>query len=146
MFNLAIDWDLFREVNPMRKVKFFQEFNTGVRVVSPDEEEKLLRNAAPYIQDVIRFTLNTGLRAGEIFTLRWSNVDFKKNVLTILAPKTQKTRVVPMNSDARKVLEAWALGTGQKERISFYNLDSGQPSVDLKAGSRGHDERQKSKA
>ena len=121
MFNLAIDWDLFREVNPMRKVKFFQEFNTGVRVVSPDEEEKLLRNAAPYIQDVIRFTLNTGLRAGEIFTLRWSNVDFKKNVLTILAPKTQKTRVVPMNSDARKVLEAWALGS-KSELVSIISI------------------------
>ena len=144
MFNLAIDWDLFREVNPMRKVKFFQEFNTGVRVVSPDEEEQLLRNAAPYIQDVIRFTLNTGLRAGEIFTLRWSNVDFKKNVLTILAPKTQKTRAVPINSETLKVLAAWALG--RKSELVFYNLDSGQPSVDLKAGSRGHDERQKSKA
>ena len=34
----------------MRKVKFFKEFNTGVRVVSPDEEGKLLRNAAPYIR------------------------------------------------------------------------------------------------
>jgi integrase len=134
MFNLAIDWDLFREVKPMRKVKFFKEFNTGVRVVSPDEEGKLLRNAAPYIQDVIRFALNTGLRTGEIFTLRWSHVDFEKNVLAIFAPKTQKTRVVPMNSETPKVLEAWALG--RKSEFVFYNLDSGQPFVDLKAGFR----------
>jgi integrase len=90
MFNLAIDWDLFREVNPMRKVKFFKEFNTGVRVVSPDEEGKLLRNAAPYIQDVIRFALNTGLRTGEIFTLRWSNVDFEKTFLQSLRPRHKR--------------------------------------------------------
>lgn len=132
MFNLAIDWDLFREVNPMRKVKFFKEFNTGVRVVSPDEEGKLLRNAAPYIQDVIRFALNTGLRTGEIFTLRWSDVDFEKNVLTIFAPKTQKTRAVPINSEAQRVLEAWALG--KKSDFVFYNLDTGKPFVDLKTG------------
>jgi len=104
----------------------------GLRVVTPDEEDKLLRNAAPYIQDVIRFALNTGLRTGEIFTLRWSHVDFERNVLTIFAPKTQKTRAVPINSETRKVLEAWALG--RKSDFVFYNLDTGQPFVDLKAG------------
>lgn len=106
MFNLAIDWELFRDLNPVRKVKFFKEFNTGTRVVNPEEEEKLLRNAAPYLQDLIRFALNTGLRTGEIFILRWSNVDFEKNILNVFAPKTQKTRGVPINSGARKVLEA----------------------------------------
>jgi len=55
MFNLAIDWELFRDLNPMRKVKFFRELNTGTRVVSPEEEERLLRNAAPFLQDLIRF-------------------------------------------------------------------------------------------
>ncbi len=32
MFNLAIDWDLYLGSNPLRKVKFFQEVNTGFRV------------------------------------------------------------------------------------------------------------------
>jgi integrase len=132
MFNLAIDWDLFRDINPVRRVKFFRELNTGVRVVSPDEEGKLLRNAAPYIQDMIRFALNTGLRTGEIFTLRWSDVDFEKSILNVFAPKTQKTRAVPINSEARKVLEAWALG--RKCEFVFYNLETGKPFVDLKSG------------
>ena len=64
MFNLAIDWDPFLDLNPMRKVKFFREFNTGSRVVSPGEEERLLKHAAPYLQDMVRFGLNTGLRVG----------------------------------------------------------------------------------
>ena len=34
-FNLAITWDLFLSANPVRKVKFFREFNTGLRVVRP---------------------------------------------------------------------------------------------------------------
>jgi len=132
MFNLAIDWELFRDLNPVRKVKFFKEFNTGTPVVSPDEEERLLRNAAPYVQDLIRFALSTGLRTGEIFTLRWSAVDFEKNILNVFAPKTQKIRAVPINSDARKVLEAWALG--RKNEFVFYNLETGKPFVDLKSG------------
>ena len=132
MFNLAIDWELFRDLNPVRKVKFFKELNTGTRVLSPQEEESLLRNAAPYIQDLIRFALNTGLRTGEIFILRWSNVDFEKNILNVFAPKTQKTRAVPINSDARKVLEFWALG--RKNEFVFYNFETGKPFVDLKSG------------
>jgi len=132
MFNLAIDWDFFRDINPVRRVKFFRELNTGVRVVSPEEEGNLLRNAAPYIQDVIRFALNTGLRTGEIFTLRWSHVDFEMSILNVFAPKTQKTRAVPINSEARKVLEAWALG--RKSEFVFYNLETGKPFVDLKTG------------
>ncbi len=132
MFNLAIDWELFRDLNPVRKVKFFKEFNTGTPVVSPDEEERLLRNAAPYVQDLIRFALSTGLRTGEIFTLRWSAVDFEKDILNVFAPKTQKIRAVPINSDARKVLEAWALG--RKNEFVFYNLETGKPFVDPKSG------------
>ena len=132
MFNLAITWDLFLDLNPFRKVKFFREFNTGLRVVSPEEEEKLVRNAAPYIQDLIRFALNTGLRIGEIFSLQWSSVDWEKSILNVFAPKTQKTRVVPLNVEARKVLEYWALG--KRNEFVFYNPETGKPFVDLKAG------------
>ena len=132
MFNLAIEWDLYLGLNPFRKVKFFREFNTGLRVLSLEEEEKLLRHAAPYLQDLIRFALNTGLRVGEIFSLCWSNVDLEKNLLNVFAPKTQKIRGIPINADARKVLEYWALG--KRNEFVFYNPETGKPFVDLKAG------------
>jgi integrase len=132
MFNLAINWDFFFDLNPVRKVKFFKEFNTGARIVSPEEEEKLIRNAAPFMQDLIQFGLNTGLRIGEIFSLRWSSVDMHKGILNILAQKTGKMRVVPLNAEARRVLETWAMG--KKNDFVFYNHETGKPFVDLKAG------------
>lgn len=132
MFNLAIEWDLYLGLNPFRKVKFFREYNTGLRVLSPEEEEELLRNAAPYIQDLVRFALNTGLRIGEIFGLLWSSVDWERNILNVFAPKTQKVREVPLNAEARKVLEFWRLG--KKNEFVFYNPESGKPFVDLKTG------------
>jgi integrase len=98
MFNLAITWDLFLNANPVRKVKFFREFNIGLRVVSPEEEKSLLANASVYLQDLIRFALNKGLRiATEIFSLRWSNVDLKKGILTVFSSKTDKLRQIPIN-------------------------------------------------
>lgn len=132
MFNLAITWDLFLSTNPVRKVKFFREFNTGLRVLSSEEEKNLLLHASPYLQDLIRFALNTGLRVGEIFSLRWSNVDLKKGILTIFSPKTEKLREVPINAETRNVLEAWWLG--KKAEFVFYNPETGKPFVDLKAG------------
>ena len=106
-------------MNPVRKVKFFREFNIEARVVSGEEEERLLRNAAPYIQDLIRFALNTGLRVGEIFSLRWSRWIWRKNILNIFAQKTGKIRTVPSTGKPENVLGAWAMG--RKNEFVFYN-------------------------
>jgi integrase len=132
MFNLAITWDLYFGLNPVRKVRFLREFNNRLRVLSSEEEEKLLQNAIPYLQDLIRFALNTGLRTGEIFSLRWSHVDLQRGILSVFASKTQTIREITINSEARKVLEAWKLN--QKNEILFYNPQTGKPFVDLKTG------------
>ncbi len=132
MLNLAIDWDLFLGSNPVRKVKFFQELNIGDRILSKEEEKKFLPNATPYIQDMVIFGLNTGLRSGEIRSLKWESVDLEKNLLTVFAQKTHKIRPVPINSGARRVLEFWAMG--RRNEFVFYNHETGKPFVDLKAG------------
>jgi len=132
MFNLAIAWDLFLDLNPFRKVKFFREFNTGVRVLSPEEETQFVKCAAPYIQDIARFALGTGLRIGDVFSLRWSQVDLETNILNVFAAKSGKVTEVPINAEVRKVLEYWLLG--KRNDFVFYNPESGKPFVDLKAG------------
>jgi integrase len=132
MFNLAINWDLFLNLNPVRRVKFFREFNIRSRVLSPEEERKLLPNAAPFLQDLMRFALSTGLRTGELFSLQWSNVNWENGVLNVFAAKTGKTRTVPLNAEARKILESWQ--HGRKNEHVFYNHGTGKPFVDLKAG------------
>lgn len=132
MFNLAIAWDSFLGLNPVRKVKFFREIANRLRVLSPEEEKKLLQNAIPYLQDLIRFALNTGLRTGEIFSLRWSHIDLQRGILAVFASKTQTIREIPINSETRKVLEAWKLN--KKNECVFYNPQTGKPFVDLKTG------------
>jgi integrase len=132
MFHLAMDWDLYLSSNPVRKVKFFQEMNIGFRILTEEEERKLLEQATPYIQDIVTFDLNTGLRIGEILSLRWEGVDLEKGLLSIFAHKTHKIRTVPLNSDARRVLDAWAMG--RKNEFIFYNHVTGKPFVDLGAG------------
>jgi integrase len=132
MFNLAIAWDLFLDLNPVRKVKFFREFNTGIRVLSPEEEPALLKYASPYIQDIIMVALGTGLRIGDILSLPWSAVDLEMSILKVFSAKPGKITEIPINSDVRKVLEYWRLG--KRNDFVFYNPETGKPFVDLKAG------------
>ena len=113
-------------------MKFFQEVNTGFRVLSPEEDSKLLANATPAIQDIVLYALNTGSRIGEIFSLRWKDVDLAGGLINVFSPKTQKTRIVPINSEVRRILEFWALG--RKNEFVFYNQKTGEPFVDLSAG------------
>jgi len=134
MFNLAINWDLYAGLNPIRKVKFFQEVTLGFRVLHPEEETRLLKHATPAIQDIIIYALNTGCRIGEIFALRWQNVDFQKELINVFAGKTQKVRVVPINKPVRRILDFWALG--RKNEYVFYNQKTGERFVDLDAGLR----------
>jgi integrase len=132
MFNLAIDWDLYLGSNPVRKVKFFQEINLGFRTLAGEEEKKFLANATPYIQDIAILGLNTGMRIGEMLSLTWEQVDLEKNLINVFAHKTHKIRPVPINTEARRVLDYW--GMGRKNEFVFYNHETGKPFVDLKSG------------
>jgi integrase len=80
----------------------------------------------------ICFALNKGLRVGGIFSLRWSNVDLETGILAVFASKTQTVREIPINSEIRKVLEAWRLS--KKNEGIFYNPQTGKLFVDLKTG------------
>ena len=97
--------------------------NAAFRVLSLEEESRLLANATPAIQDIVVYALNTGSRIGEIFSLRWQDVNLDRNLITVFSPKTQKTRLIPVNPDVRRILEFWALG--KKNEFVFYNQKTG---------------------
>lgn len=50
--------------------------------------------------------LNTGLRRGEIFSLKWSDVDFQRGRLVVRKTKASKERFVPMNATVRELLQS----------------------------------------
>jgi integrase len=132
MLNLAIAWELYSKINPLRKLKFFREDNVLLRTLSIEEESRFLENASLYIQDIARFALNTGMRIGEIFNLRWDQVDFEQGIITVMATKTGKIRKVPTNELAERILQYWKLG--RRNDHVFYNHETGEPLCDLKAG------------
>jgi integrase len=53
---------------------------------------------------MMKLVLFSGLRRGEIFKLKWSDIDFHRGFITIFEPKGGKSQKVPLNSNARELL------------------------------------------
>jgi excisionase family DNA binding protein len=110
MFNLAIDWGLAAE-NPLRKVKMFSERdNLRERILSPDEEARLLDAATPDLRPIIVAWLCTGGRRMEVLSLRWRDVDLENGTVLFTHTKAGCNRLVPINARLRECLESLKRG------------------------------------
>src|SRR5262249_23758737 len=107
MLNLGERWELRTGTNPVRLVRFLPENNLKFQTLSEADEKALLTFCPPYLQDMIVFAINTGLRCGDIFRLQWEEANLDERRITIIMQKSRKPLSVPVNDAAPKVLEAW---------------------------------------
>lgn len=56
------------------------------------------------VGNLMKMALFTGLRKGELFKLKWSDVDFNKGFILVREPKGGKSQKIPLNQAARKLL------------------------------------------
>ena len=132
MVNLAKRWEMFEGTNPVALVTRLREGNLRLRVLSEEEEAAVLGCSPPYLQDLIVFACNTGLRSGDIFRLRWEEVDREAGWLHIVSEKTRRELDLPLNEAAAGVVEAW-WGMRKCEYV-FYNPSTGERFKDVKTG------------
>jgi excisionase family DNA binding protein len=132
IFNVAIDWG-YASSNPVSKVKFFSEKeNIRERVLDEcDEEPRLLKAAVTYLEHMIVVALNTGMRKGEVFNLRWKNVDIERKQISIKESKSGRERKIPINSALFSLLNALKSQNGSGEYV-FTNSRTGKPYTDIK--------------
>jgi len=131
MFNVAIDWG-HAETNPVQKVKLFSEKDTQKERILTDEEELNLLKACPkYIRPIVETALNTGMRRGEIFNLKWEQVDLDEMTITVLYTKSGKNRTIPINSRLHQILLEQEEKSIQSPLV-FPNPDTRRPFVDIK--------------
>ena len=103
--------------NKWRQVRGYKQMTAYTADESPD-----------HLKPMVILTMNTGLRRGELFNLRWSNVDLDHKNLTVAGSysKTGKTRHIPLNDEALKVLQQWRTQTGQKIGLVFMGKSGGR--------------------
>ena len=51
---------------------------------------------------IMRLALYTGMRRGEMFKLKWNNIDFQRGYIAIKNPKGGVSHKIPMNEQASK--------------------------------------------
>jgi integrase len=142
--NRAVEWE-FIESHNLSSVKIAKEDNTRIRYLSESEEAALLsalatREAqlredndvtyADFFTPLITLAMHTGMRKGEMLTLRWESVSFENRYLTILSEnaKSKKKRTIPMNDTVFNMLSQWRAQNLNEEyvfvhegkRVSFF--------------------------
>lgn len=95
--------------NPMRKVSKPREPRGRVRFLSPDERARLLKaceTGPEWMMPLVLLALSTGARQGELFKLRWPDVDLERKRLILRDTKNGDTRAVPLVGRAWAALKA----------------------------------------
>jgi len=80
--------------------------------LTPEQAQKLLQaldeEADQVIASLVRLALFTGMRRGALLNLQWDDLDFERGFITLRGDvaKKQKTETIPMNDQARAILNS----------------------------------------
>ncbi len=94
------------ERNPMERVRKPAENKGRVRFLSDDERAALLEACRPHadLYLAVVLSLTTGARQAEIMSLRWPQIDFARQVITLSETKNGDRRALPLVGQALDLL------------------------------------------
>jgi integrase len=128
LVNRMIDWGL-AESNPVRGVRFLRQPPGRLKMLSPDEEKRLLDACCASLRPVVITALYTGMRRGEIVSLTWSDVDFHHGVIVVRDSKNGESRQIPMSITLRETMSALRSRSGQAERVFCSRMGTPYQSI-----------------
>ncbi|MFC1513123.1 tyrosine-type recombinase/integrase [Thermodesulfobacteriota bacterium] len=117
VFNFALAHDLYLGKNPAGptgKVKRPTVDNKRQRYLSRQEATDLLAELTTRsrkVHDMSLLSLHTGMRAGEVFSLTWADVDFAGGGLLLKDTKSNKNRPAFMTETVKTMLQTQPQGT-----------------------------------
>lgn len=107
VFNLAIRLQVI-ESSPIRQIRLPRSDNRRQRHLSLQEASDLLalvQTRSPQLHDICLLSLHTGLRAGEIFNLRWEDINWENETILVRDPKSGRNRYAYLTSATKAMLE-----------------------------------------
>lgn len=95
------------ERNPCERIKKPSESKGRVRFLSDDERKRLLDVCRPHdeLYLAVMLSLTTGARKAEIMSLRWAQINFSRQVITLSKTKNGETRSIPLVGEAFNLLQ-----------------------------------------
>lgn len=126
VFNYAAKVGFYTGANPVKSVSKPKYDNRRQRFLSQDEAGRLLVQLKATNRDTYRMaliSLHCGLRAGEIFSLSWGDVDLQHGLINLRDTKSGRNHTVHMTGAVRSLFAGMEHGknndflfTGQKGR------------------------------
>jgi len=100
----AVEWDII-ERDPFKKGKslHLKENNKRLRFLSEDEITSLINACPPYLKNVVVCAINTGMRRGEMLSLKWDQV--RNGLIYLNKTKTNESRQIPINDALNAVFK-----------------------------------------
>lgn len=115
LFNMAIKWGWTAD-NPVRQVRFYRENNARLRWLTLEEETELLKHCDQRLKTLVLAGVDTGFRAGELRSLRWQAVDFKRGTVSVASYYTKNgdPRCNPMTKRLEQALREYKSAAGNR--------------------------------
>jgi integrase len=118
IYTKARQFGVFHGENPCAMLKKRPKANHRLRFLSKEEMKTLLAGAHPRLYPFLVAAICTGMRKGELLSLRWENVSLERATIYILKAKSGKPREIPITDGLSRVLGA----LGPKAEGSVFNL------------------------
>lgn len=130
----AYEWNLISEqrLKAIRKVKPIRGETKRLRYLNADEIQRLLNACDKHLYPIVFTALHTGMRKGEILSLKWSQIDLKNDLILLDKTKNDERREIPINKPLKQVLIQLHSQRRLDTDYVFVNPDTGKRYTDLK--------------
>lgn len=112
--------------NPCRDLDPIRIENARHRYLTAEEWEKVKAGLREPIRSIAEMSILRGMRLGEIVPLRWCDVNFSQDLITIPDTKQNMPRVIPLEG-AREVIERQPRMPGSKRNDRIFSNQAGNP-------------------
>jgi integrase len=136
-----MNWAVGREYidrTPFRRgtetlVRKLREDNQRRRRIAEDEEARILAVAPPLLRSMIIAAIDTGMRQGEMLSLRFKDTDLVRGLITLRGEttKSRRTRLVPIGTARLRTVLEWlqldADGEKKPADALVFSNEAGEP-------------------
>ena len=131
MLTKAVDWDMASEetLKQVRKVKFLKEDNKRLKFLDVNECQRLISCCSKHLKPIVITALNTGMRRGEILSLKWEQVDLRHGYISLVDTKSGEGREISINKTLQELFEQMPHSI---ESIYVFTDENGNPYKGVK--------------
>ncbi len=126
VYNRAIALEFYDRVNPIKRVKIPKVDANRTRFFTPAEIKALLTELgkrSKTTHDISLTSLHCGLRASEVFRLRWQDVNFETRIITIPKTKNGEGKFAYMTRDLETMLQERKAAQEKKLKCEITDTD-----------------------